>query len=70
MEQYGAGRSFLVSKAMDIFEDFIMESVVICNMVSLKIIKNDIKNYVKDSSVYWTLDKQVCLCYVVVYVFT
>ncbi len=70
MEQYGTEKLFMISKVMKIFGNFIMQSVVIFYIVSSEVIKKDIKYSVKDSYPYLELDKQVCLCYIVVYVFT
>eukprot|EP01084_Bolivina_argentea_P308530 533524_1 len=51
-EQYGTERLFLMSKVMDIFANFIMETVVIFHMASLEVTKNHVKNCGKDSNVY------------------
>eukprot|EP01084_Bolivina_argentea_P074056 134364_1 len=58
MEQYETDKLFLMSKAMDIFENFIMESVVIFYMLSLEMIKNEIKNSLQNSNTYFWFDKQ------------
>ncbi len=52
MEQYGIKTLFLMSKVMNIFGNFIIETVVIFDMLSLEVIQKDIKNYIKDSDVY------------------
>ncbi len=59
MEQYGTKKLFIMSKAMHPFGNFIMETAVIFDMVSLEVLKTDVKNYVKDSDVYFRLDNQV-----------
>eukprot|EP01084_Bolivina_argentea_P008286 15506_1 len=58
MEQYGTDKLFMMSKVMDTFENFIMETTVIFYMLSLEVIKNDIKNYIKDNNAYLGLDNQ------------